>query len=65
MSYEAKEDPSEDFRLVMGTEQVTRPKTCKTYDDDDDDDDDDGDVDVDICHLNVCVIMNRYRDSAI
>jgi len=39
----------------MGTEQVTRPKTCKTYDDDDDDDDDD----VDICHLNVCVIMNH------
>ena len=59
MSYEAKEDPSEDFRLVMGTEQVTRPKTCKTYDDDVDD------GDVDICHLNVCVIMNRYRDSAI
>ena len=28
----------------MGSEQVTRPKSCKLYnDDDDDDDDDDGD----------------------
>jgi len=27
--------------LLMGPEQVTRPKTLQTYDDDDDDDDDD------------------------
>ena len=54
------------FRLVTGREQVTRPKTCKTYDNDDDDDDDiDVDVDVDMCHLNVCVILNGYRDRAV
>jgi len=50
----------------MGTEQVTTPKMCKTYNDDDDDDDDDEfDVDVDICHLNVCLVMNSYRDSGV
>jgi hypothetical protein len=51
--------------LVTGREQVTRPKTCKTYDNDDDDDDIDVDVDVDMCHLNVCVILNGYRDRAV
>jgi hypothetical protein len=50
------------FRLIMGTEQVTKPKACETHDDEDDDDDE---VDVDICHLNVCVILNGYRDRAV
>jgi len=49
----------------MGTEQVTRPKTCKTYDDDDDDDDEEVDVEVDICHLNACVILNGYRNRVV
>jgi len=55
--------PQKTFPLVMGTEQVTRPKTCKTYDDDDDDDEVDGDFD--IYHLNACVILNGYRHSVV
>jgi len=34
---EAKDDPSKTSRLLMGPEQVTRPKTLQAYDDDDDD----------------------------
>ena len=51
----------------MGTEQVTRPKTCQTYDDDDDynDDDYDFDVGIDMLYLNVYVILNDYRDRAL
>jgi len=49
--YEDKDNLQKTFRFVMGNEQVTKPKPCKTYYDyygyDDDDDDD-------ICHLNVC-----------
>jgi hypothetical protein len=40
----------------MGTEQVMRHKTCKTYDDDDDDNDDDDDDD-DACIVVVVVVV--------
>jgi hypothetical protein len=49
VGYEEKDDLQKTFRFVMGKEQVTRPKTCKTYFDDYGYDDDD-----DICHFKVC-----------
>ena len=51
----------------MGTEQVTGPKICKTYDDDDyyNDDGYDFDVGIDMWYLNMYVILNDYRDRTL